>query len=50
MYSSELECLGQAAGPLLQDGLADVEGGAFARPGRAVADRNADRSCVVLTT
>ncbi len=48
--ASEVKCLGQAAGRLLQDGLADVEGGAFARPGRAVADRNADRSCGVLTT
>ncbi|CAF0698528.1 hypothetical protein MPNT_280015 [Candidatus Methylacidithermus pantelleriae] len=37
--------MGQAAGCLLQDGLADLEGGAFAFSHRIGADRDGNRVC-----
>ncbi|CAF0703934.1 hypothetical protein MPNT_60142 [Candidatus Methylacidithermus pantelleriae] len=37
--------MGQTAECWLQDGLADVEGGALASSRRVVADRNGDRVC-----
>ncbi|CAF0696112.1 hypothetical protein [Candidatus Methylacidithermus pantelleriae] len=40
-YPNEVECVGQAAGCWLQEGVADVEGGMFASSRSIVAERAA---------
>ncbi|CAF0704389.1 hypothetical protein MPNT_80090 [Candidatus Methylacidithermus pantelleriae] len=41
----KFECVGQAAGSSLQDGLGDREGGVFAYSQRIVADRDGNHAC-----